>query len=59
MTQWTCKRHGISLTVEGDRRTFSTPPGSIKGLPPCRLLIMHPLTEGKFGDCEIVKEQED
>jgi len=50
-----CTLHNIQLTVEGKKRTFQTPPESIRGLPACKLLIMHPVTKGKHGDCEIEK----
>lgn len=60
MTQWKCVTHGIILTEEGNRHTFETPPGSIRGMPPCKLLTITELPEkegkfgkGKFGDCKI------
>lgn len=50
-----CKTHGVRLTIEGKIRRIEPPPGSWGN--PCRLMTMHPVTEGKFGDCEIVKEK--
>lgn len=64
MTQWKCVTHDLTLTEEGNRRTFVTPPGSIRGLPPCQLLTIteppgkgkgKPGKEGQFGDCDIEK----
>jgi len=57
MTQRKCITHGITLTEEGTRRTFETPGGSIKGMPPCRILTITelPEKEGKIGDCNIKK----
>ncbi|MBA7642439.1 hypothetical protein ES703_50132 [subsurface metagenome] len=57
MTRWECVTHKITLTIEGNKGTFETPPGSIKGLPPCKLLTMPQPTEGRHGECEIVKEK--
>jgi len=50
-----CITHEIRLTIEGKRRIFDTLPGSVRGLPPCKILTLHPIAEGKFGDCEIEK----
>ena len=55
MTQWECLTHNIRLTVEGNKGNFETPPGSIKGLPACKLLTMLQPQEGKFQDCQIKK----
>ncbi|MBA7680788.1 hypothetical protein ES703_89109 [subsurface metagenome] len=55
MTQWKCLTHNLILTEEGNRRTFVTPPGSIGGMPPCKLLTIIPVEKGKFGDCQIKK----
>ena len=52
---WRCIDHSITLTTENKRRTFETPQGSIKGMPPCRLLTLKSLVEGKIGDCQIDK----
>ena len=50
-----CLIHGVVLIVEGNKRHIMPPPGSY-GYP-CRLVSdLHP-TEGKMGDCEIVKEK--
>lgn len=57
MTKWKCTTHNILLTVEGDKRIFETPPSSIRGLPPCKLLIMNPVVEGEVGNCQIEKEE--
>jgi len=56
---WRCVDHQITLTVEGNKRTFTTPPGSIRGMPSCQLLTMDPLVEGEvkgFHTCHIKKE---
>ncbi|GAI86863.1 unnamed protein product [marine sediment metagenome] len=55
MTQYKCLTHNITLTIEGKKRTFETLPGSIKGLPPCKLLTTNPVEEGKFDNCQIEK----
>ena len=65
MMQWKCLTHDLTLTEEGNKRTFVTPPGSIRGMPPCQLLtIIDELPgkgkgksgkEEKFGDCLIEK----
>ncbi|GAI31959.1 unnamed protein product [marine sediment metagenome] len=55
MTRWECTTHKIALVIEGNKRTFETPPGSIRGMPPCKLLTINPVTEGKLGNCEIKK----
>lgn len=57
MATYKCVTHGLSLTIDGNKRTFETPPGSIKGLPQCKLLNMDQPQEGKFENCEIVKEK--
>lgn len=62
MHKYTCKTHGISILIDGNKRTFETPPGSYAGVPKCHLLLMPQPAEGKFinlltpPDCEIVKE---
>ncbi len=53
---FTCKTHGITLTIESDEhgfqtRTFSTPKGSLgrRGVPNCILMtrnITGPVTQG-------------
>lgn len=57
MATYKCVTHGVSLTIDGNKGTFETPPGSIRGLPQCKLLTMAQPQEGKTGDCEIVKEE--
>lgn len=53
-----CKTHNIVLRIDDKgNRHFDTPPGSWGGLPRCQILLLNPVTEGKFGDCEIVKEK--
>ena len=55
---WRCVDHEITLTVEGTKRTFTTPLGSIRGMPPCHLLTLEPLVEGEvkgFHTCHIEK----
>lgn len=52
---WKCTAHNITLTVEDKRRTFQTPAGSIRGMPPCQLLTLNPLKEGEFLNCHIEK----
>lgn len=57
MATYKCVTHGVSLTIEGNKRTFETPPGSIRGMPSCKLLTVLQPQEGKFQNCEIVKEK--
>lgn len=57
MATYKCVTHGLSLTIDGNKGTFETPPDSIRGLPPCILLTMLQPQEGKFQNCEIVKEE--
>lgn len=57
MVVYKCTTHGVSLRIDGNTRQFDTPPGSWRGMPQCKLLIMPQPSEGKFGDCEIVKEK--
>ncbi len=57
MATYKCVTHGVLLTIKGNRHTFETPPGSIRGLPPCKLLTMPQPQEGKIQNCEIVKEE--
>lgn len=49
-----CKVHQVTLIIKGNKRTIQPPPGSY-GYP-CRLVSDPHPTEGKAGDCEIVKE---
>ncbi|MBA7612425.1 hypothetical protein ES703_19661 [subsurface metagenome] len=58
MVKFSCKSHGVTLIIEGNKRTFQNPPGSYAGMPHCQLHLMAKPTEGKFQDCEIVKEGE-
>lgn len=52
-----CSTHGVALIVEGNKRTFQNPPGAYAGMPHCQLHILLEPAEGKFKDCEIVKEE--
>ncbi len=57
MVKFSCKSHNVSLIIEGNRRRFQNPPGGFMRMPKCYLhLEPHP-TEGKHGECEIVKEE--
>jgi hypothetical protein len=56
MTAWKCTIHNIKITEDAKRREVETAQGSIRGMPPCRLLTMFQIKEGKFGECELVKE---
>jgi hypothetical protein len=56
MTTWKCVTHNIRITEDANRREVETPPGSIRGMPPCRLLTMFELKEGKVGECQVIKE---
>lgn len=53
MTVYRCRTHGITLTIEGNQRIFDTPEGSLRGLPPCRLLFEKAPVAGTFGNCVI------
>ncbi len=57
MVKWVCKTHGVALVIKDTRRTFINPPGSYAGMPCCQLHLMPQPTEGKHGECEIVKEK--
>lgn len=57
MEKYRCIVHNIVLQIDGNQRHFDLPPGSWEGIPPCNILTMHPVKEGKSGDCEIVKEE--
>lgn len=59
MVRYKCESHSIILIVDDKgNRHFETPPGSWEGMPQCKLLTMHPVTEGRHGECEVVKENE-
>ncbi len=49
-----CKTHGVTLIIQDKKHTIQPPAGSY-GYP-CRLVSDPHPTEGKSGDCEIVKE---
>lgn len=53
--KFSCKTHGVTLTIEGKRRHIVPPPVSLG--TPCKLMTLNPVTDGQHGDCEIVKEQ--
>ena len=59
MVKFICKTHGVSLLIERNSRLFQNPDGAYAGMPLCQLHIMAKPTEGKFKDCEILKEKED
>jgi len=56
MTTWKCMTHNIRITEDGKRREVETPPGSIRGMPPCRMLTIFEIKEGQVGECQIVKK---
>jgi len=57
VSQWRCNRHNVVLIIDGNQRIYENPPGSYAGMPVCQLHLMAEPKEGKFGDCEIVKEK--
>jgi len=56
MTTWKCATHNIRITEDEKRRQVETPQGSIRGMPPCRMLTIFEIKEGQVGECQIVKE---
>lgn len=53
-----CTTHNISVSIEGNKRDFETPPGSLRGMPQCRLLTEKSPKPGKLGECEVEKVEE-
>lgn len=53
MRSWICATHGITIREGAGRREVETPPGSIKGMPPCKILTMMEPAEGQVGQCQI------
>ena len=57
VVKYRCKTHSVTLVIDGNKRIFQNPPGSYARMPHCQLHLMPHPTEGKHGDCEIVKEK--
>lgn len=50
-----CLTHRVTVTAEGNKREFQTPPGSWRGMPTCRLMLLAELKEGTYGKCVVQK----
>lgn len=50
-----CKTHQVKfIPVE---KRFETPQGSLARFPPCKMFTMKEIKPGRYGECEIVKEE--